>query len=158
MRAQIINDAFALSESLEIPSTQPLEIIKYLTQETEYLPWSTSITRLNYLTNMLDSTSAFTNYQNFIIKLVSGLYNSLGWDEGSSDTYLLKYFFRVLKLINSFLTIYFQRQFRAKILSLACERDFIQCVNKAKSWFASWMQNENNNPLDNQKFISKIFT
>ena len=105
MRAQIINDAFALSESLEIPSTQPLEIIKYLTQETEYLPWSTSITRLNYLTNMLDSTNAFSNYQNFVIKLVSSLYNSLGWDERSTDTFLQKFFFRVLILIKSFLTI-----------------------------------------------------
>ena len=93
LRAQTINDAFALSQSLEILPTQPLEIIRYLTKETEYLPWSTGITRLSYLTNMLDSTNAFGNYQNFVIDLVTSLYNSLGWDERPSDKFLQKYFF-----------------------------------------------------------------
>ena len=90
LRAQTINDAFALSQSLEIPITQPLELIKYLKNEDEYLPWSTAITRLAYFTNMLDSTNAFGNYEKFVTNLLTGLFNTLGWDEQTTDSFLRK--------------------------------------------------------------------
>ncbi len=40
---------------------------------------------------MLDSTAAFGNYQNFVIDLITPLYNRLGWDIKSSDKWLEKY-------------------------------------------------------------------
>ena len=88
----MINDAFGLSQSGTLESTRPFEIIRYLSKETEYLPWSTAITRLGYFTNMLDSTSAFGNYQSFIINLITPLYNRLGWEVKSTDKWLEKYF------------------------------------------------------------------
>lgn len=86
----MINDAFALSRSIQLPATQPLEIIRYLSKETEYLPWSITLTSLGYYANMLDSTNAFGNYQKFVIGLISSLYNNLGWEERVSDTFLQK--------------------------------------------------------------------
>jgi hypothetical protein len=41
---------------------------------------------------MLDSTAAFGNYQNFVIDLITPLYNRLGWDVKGSDKWLEKYY------------------------------------------------------------------
>ena len=86
----MINDAFGLSQSGTLESTRPFEIIRYLSKETEYLPWSTAITRLEYFTSMLESTPAFGNYQSFVIRLITPLYNSLGWDEKDNEKWLEK--------------------------------------------------------------------
>ena len=86
----MINDAFGLSKSLEISATRPFEIIRYLSKDFEYLPWSTTISNLGYFTNMLDSTAAFGNYENFIIDLITPLYNRLGWVEKDDEGWLDK--------------------------------------------------------------------
>ena len=69
---------------------------KYIERNNKYpcslLTSAWYLTRLGYFTNMLDSTTAFGNYQNFVIDLVTPLYNSLGWDVKSSDKWLEKYY------------------------------------------------------------------
>ena len=61
-----------------------------MSKETEYLPWNIAISRLAYITNMLESTSAFGNYQNYLINLIKPIYNTLGWEEKPQDTWLQK--------------------------------------------------------------------
>ena len=61
-----------------------------MSQETEYLPWSIAISRLNYLTNMLESTSAFGKYQTYLVRLINPIYNTLGWEQKPNDTWLLR--------------------------------------------------------------------
>jgi hypothetical protein len=86
----LINDAFSLSQAGTISTTKPFEIIRYLSKETEYLPWSTTLTRLRYFTDMLDSTSTFGNYEKFVVDLITPMYNRLGWIEKESDGWLEK--------------------------------------------------------------------
>jgi hypothetical protein len=59
-----------------------------MSQETEYLPWNIAISRLSYITNMLESTGTYGNYQNYLIDLIKPIYNRLGWEEKSTDTWL----------------------------------------------------------------------
>ena len=87
IRAQIINDAFALSEAGEISPVKAFEIISYLVEETDYLPWSTAINCLKYLTNMLDTKVSFGNYQKFVLELVTPMYNTLGWVEKDDESW-----------------------------------------------------------------------
>ena len=84
----MINDAFVLSQSGQLDTTLPFELIKYLTKETEYLPWSTTLIRLGYITDMLDSSSAYGNYEKYAVNLILPIYNKLGWNESSNDTWL----------------------------------------------------------------------
>ena len=81
---------FGLSQSGITSATRPFEIIKYLSKEFEYVPWSATFTRLGYFTNILDSTAAFGNYEKFVINLITPLYNNLGWEEKSTDSWLDK--------------------------------------------------------------------
>ena len=85
------NDAFNLAFAGQIDTKQPFEIIKYLSKESDYLPWITAIAHLNHFTNLLESTPAFDYYEKFVLNLVTPLYNSLGWSHKRSDGYLEKY-------------------------------------------------------------------
>ena len=60
-------------------------------EEEEYLPWRTGINRISYVIDMLESTSAFGNLQKYLIELVQPLYEKLGWQEKTNDTWLSKY-------------------------------------------------------------------
>ena len=90
-RAQIIHDAFSFSQANLIETTQPFEIIKYMSEETEYLPWRTGINRLSYVIDMLESNGAFGNFQKYMITLVTPIYNKLGWVELPEDSWLERY-------------------------------------------------------------------
>ena len=93
-RAQLINDAFILSQVgfngifATVSPTRPFEIIRFLSTETDPLPWGTTLTRLGYVTSMLDSTVAFGDYENYVLQLITTIYNGLGWTENESDTWL----------------------------------------------------------------------
>ena len=119
----MINDAFALAQAGDLSTTQPFEIIKYLSDETEYLPWSATFSRLRYYTDMLDLTSANGNYQNYLVKLIKPLYERLGWEEKPTDSWL-------------------DRLLRTTAISFACTRGVDACVTKAKALYAEWMANE----------------
>ncbi len=64
--------------------------MKYLSKENEYLPWKTTLTRLEYITSMLDSTSAYGNYENYLAELITPIYNKLGWKENEKGKWLHK--------------------------------------------------------------------
>lgn len=87
IRAQLIDDAFALSTSGELSIVKPFEILRYLEKESEYLPWSTAITNLRHLTFLLDSTATFGNFRGFVLELVTPLYNKLGWVEKNTESW-----------------------------------------------------------------------
>lgn len=84
----MINDAFSFSDATD--KTKPFKILKYLKQETDDLPWFTAIHCLERFTSLLHSTSAFGNYEKFIIDLITPLYNKLGWVEGNNDDYRIR--------------------------------------------------------------------
>ena len=125
-RAQLINDAFSLAQANLLDATKPFEIIKYLSEEVEYLPWLTAINRLRFTTDMLESTNLYAQFQNYLIDLITPVYNKLGWEEKKTDSWL-------------------DRLLRTSVLSFACQRGLPDCVNKAKSYYAAWMQQENEN-------------
>jgi hypothetical protein len=63
-----------------------------LSQEIEYLPWSVAINRLGYISNILDSTSAYGNFEKYSADLIEPIYNKLGWVEKQNDTWLERYY------------------------------------------------------------------
>ena len=91
-RAQIINDAFSFGQANLINVTKPFEIIKYLSDEVEYLPWITSINRLRYSIDILETTSVYSQFQAYLSNLIVPIYNKLGWEIKPSDSWLNRYF------------------------------------------------------------------
>lgn len=90
IRAQLINDAFSLAQSNQIDPIKPFEIIKYLTNEVEYLPWVATISRLDYYIDMLDTTDLYGQFKTYLLELIKPVYFKLTWNDDPNDTWLEK--------------------------------------------------------------------
>jgi hypothetical protein len=68
-------------------------LIKYLSNEFEYLPWNTFIKRLNYYIDMIESTEIYGDFNNYILELVKPIYDTLKWenDDTKIDTWLNRF-------------------------------------------------------------------
>ena len=88
MRTQLVNDAFSLSQANKIDSTKPFELIKYLSKEREYLPWSLFIKNLDFYHDMISTTEINGDFSNFLLDLVEPIYLSLKWDDHKNEPWL----------------------------------------------------------------------
>lgn len=113
-RAQIVDDLFNLARASVIDYELALDIIEYLSTETNYLPWTAAFNGYNYLVIRLGVDTA--NFATYIRDLTAKAYNALGFEEKTSDT--------TLDIYN-----------RAKILAWACKFGKTDCTSKAKAYF-----------------------
>ena len=86
----MINDAFDLSQAGIVFATRPFEIIKYLSKESEYLPWSVSMSKLTSISNVLETTTLFGSYVKYVTNLIKPLYDRLQWNENQFNSWLDK--------------------------------------------------------------------
>lgn len=57
-RAQIIDDAFSLAENGKIQYDIPITLVRYLTNEKDFIPWFSAIQAFKKILNNLYYTSA----------------------------------------------------------------------------------------------------
>ncbi|NXW64321.1 AMPN Aminopeptidase, partial [Eurystomus gularis] len=131
-RAQIIDDAFNLARAKYINVTLALATTRFLSQETEYVPWAAALNNLKYFQLMFDRSEVFgvmTKYvQNQVMPLFNHYKNITGnWTripEGLMDQY---------NEINA--------------ISTACSYGITECQALATGYYHQWKQNVNNNPI-----------
>lgn len=87
-RAQLINDIFSLSRGLYVGAEMPLELIEYLKNENDYLPWAVFLNRIKYYLDMLDLTEINGDLCEYLIELIEPYYRRLGWEPKSTDTWV----------------------------------------------------------------------
>ena len=88
MRAQIVNDVFSLAQASQLDPARPLQLIQYLVDEFEMLPWDAAINRLNFLINMLETTEIYGDLNDYLMELVEPLYSKLTWHASAGDRWL----------------------------------------------------------------------
>ncbi len=92
MRAQLINDIFSLSQATLVRSDLPLEMIDYLSNELEFLPWSVFLNRIRFYLDMLSSSQMVMDLKKYLVSTVTPFYKKLGWFEDiNNDQWLDKY-------------------------------------------------------------------
>lgn len=77
-----MNDAFSLADSTQLPYYLSLDMMKYLSKEDEYVPWSVAASKLTSLKRTLMFTDAFVDYNIYARALVEKIYESVGWNVG----------------------------------------------------------------------------
>ena len=90
-RAQLVSDSFSLSQATMLDADLPLELIKYLSSEFDYLPWNVFLSRVKFYTDMLGSSQVNGDLQSYLSHLVEPYYKKLGWDEDLSQEWLDRY-------------------------------------------------------------------
>ncbi|XP_017797944.1 PREDICTED: aminopeptidase N-like [Habropoda laboriosa] len=90
-RASLIEDVFSLATVGLVKYETVFDFIKYMQmKERHYLPWSTFMRHMFKLNSLLYETSVFNDFQEFVVRFVSPLYNEVKSkiDEGSQLTML----------------------------------------------------------------------
>ncbi|XP_064273284.1 glutamyl aminopeptidase [Passer domesticus] len=121
-RAGILDDAFSLARPGLVNYFVPLELTKYLENETDYLPWNRAISAVTYLANMLeDDKNLYPLFQKYFRKLVKPTVDKLRWED-SGD--------------------HLQRLLRASVLDFACSMNDPESLGNASQLFDRWLQGE----------------
>lgn len=131
-RAQIIDDAFNLARAKMINTTMALKTTKYLSKETDYIPWVSAMRNLNYYILMFDRTEVYGALQAYLKKQIQPLYEHFkvmteNWTKvpaGHADQY---------NQVNA--------------IGMSCNMDVEDCKDLIKKWFKQWMENPAHNPI-----------
>ncbi|XP_070766513.1 aminopeptidase N-like [Enoplosus armatus] len=131
-RAQIIDDTFNLARAKIISTTLALRTTKYLSKETDYIPWESALRNLDYYILMFDRTEVYGALQAYLKKQIQPLYEhfktiTANWTKvptGHTDQY---------NQINA--------------IGIACSVGVEDCRDLIKSWYRWWMENPHDNPI-----------
>ncbi|NXX31203.1 AMPN Aminopeptidase, partial [Nicator chloris] len=74
-RAQIIDDAFNLARAKYVNVTLALDTTRFLSKETEYMPWQAALSSLQYFQQMFDRSEVFGAMSRYMKQQVTPLFN-----------------------------------------------------------------------------------
>lgn len=63
-RAHLLNDAFSLAEATQLDYEVPLNLTRYLANETENVPWNVAASKLGGIRRLMSHTE---NYRKFLV-------------------------------------------------------------------------------------------
>lgn len=119
-RAQIIDDAFNLARAGRLSYEMVLDLISYLAEEKEYVPWSATFSNLQYIYSMFHRDPAYGALKAYILSLIQPLYDYIGTEEQPSESLQTQ-------------------QMRSDMLTWACRLGHVQCRNMSLSLYRQWM-------------------
>ncbi|NXJ95288.1 AMPN Aminopeptidase, partial [Corythaixoides concolor] len=131
-RAQIIDDAFNLARAGYINVTLALNTTRFLSEETEYMPWQAALDNFEYFQLMFDRSAVFGVMSKYIRKQVTPLF-----DYYKNTT-------------NEWATIpsgLMDQYNEMNAISTACTYGITECQELATNYFNQWQQNASNNPI-----------
>ncbi|NXJ09609.1 AMPE aminopeptidase, partial [Odontophorus gujanensis] len=121
-RAGLLDDAFSLARAGLLNYSVPLELTKYLINETDYLPWHRVISAVTYIADMLeDDTNLYLLFQEYFRSLVKPIVNKLTWSDSGSHV---------------------DRLLRASVLDFACSMNDAESLSSASQLFEQWLQGQ----------------
>ncbi|XP_043934235.1 aminopeptidase N [Protopterus annectens] len=131
-RAQIIADAFNLARAKYVSTTLALNTTKYISRETEYLPWQSFLDNLAHFKLMFDRSEVYGPMKQYILKQVTPLF----------------YYFKDLTGNWTNIPDGFTAQYNEiNALSTACTFGLQECEELASAMFRSWMENPDINQI-----------
>ncbi|NXL66150.1 AMPN Aminopeptidase, partial [Chordeiles acutipennis] len=131
-RAQIIDDAFNLARAKYVNVTLALDTTRFLSQETEYMPWQAALNNLRYFQLMFDRSEVFGVMSKYIRKQVTPLFNHYKNITGNWATI-------PTGLMDQYNEI--------NAISTACSYGVTECQDLATNYSRQWQQNITQNPI-----------
>ncbi|XP_063268446.1 aminopeptidase N [Prinia subflava] len=130
-RAQIIDDAFNLARAKYVNVTLALDTTRFLSQETEYIPWQAALNNLQYFQQMFDRSEVFGAMSRYMKKQVTPLFSyykniTNGWKD-----------------IPSGLMVQYNE---VNAISTACSYGVTECQQLATDYLRQW-QDATDNPV-----------
>ncbi|KAL7728103.1 hypothetical protein ACLKA6_002245 [Drosophila palustris] len=117
-RASLLNDAFALADSTQLPYEVAFDMTKYLAKEADYVPWSVAASKLTSLKRTLYYTSSYVKYKKYATALIEPIYKTVTWTVG--DNHL-------------------NNRLRVTVLGAACSLGLESCLTEVGEQFNTWL-------------------
>uniref|UniRef100_F6VJ15 Aminopeptidase n=1 Tax=Equus caballus TaxID=9796 RepID=F6VJ15_HORSE len=135
-RAGLIDDAFSLARAGYLPQNIPLEVIRYLSEEKDFLPWHAASRALYPLDKLLDRMEKYNVFNEYILKQVATTYIKLGWPKNNFNGSLVQ-------------ASYQHEELRREVIMLACSFGNKHCHQQASTLISDWISsNRNRIPLN----------
>ncbi|ROT69094.1 putative Aminopeptidase N precursor [Penaeus vannamei] len=136
-RGQIVDDAMNLARAGHLSYKLALDVLPYLRNEGEYLPWATGARKFVYIESMFRRRSGFGALKRYLLDLVLPLYESVGFDNNIEDSFL-------------------EQKKRKIAVTWACRLGHKDCLNKALTLYRHWMSQPDNSSLKPVVFCRAI--
>ncbi|XP_021060658.2 thyrotropin-releasing hormone-degrading ectoenzyme isoform X1 [Mus pahari] len=130
-RAALIDDAFSLARAGYLPQNIPLEIIRYLSEEKDFLPWHAASRALYPLDKLLDRMENYNIFNEYILKQVATTYIKLGWPKNNFNGSLVQ-------------ASYQHEELRREVIMLACSFGNKHCHQQASTLISDWISSNRN--------------
>ncbi|KAG5830627.1 hypothetical protein ANANG_G00312680 [Anguilla anguilla] len=130
-RAGLIDDVFNLARAGYLPQNIPLEMIRYLPQEREFLPWHAASRSLYQLDKLLDRTEEYSMFSDYVLSQVASMYHRLGWPVSSANSSIMQ-------------AAYQTEEMQREVIMLACSFGNKHCHRQAVSLISDWISSNKN--------------
>ncbi|CRK87601.1 CLUMA_CG001397, isoform A [Clunio marinus] len=119
-RAQLIDDSLNLARGGRISYEIPLRMLEYLENESDYIPWASAYRGLNFLNRLLKDSPIYDDYNNFVQRIISPLYERLSLNIDDKEHKLDRYA-------------------RNVAVNLACEAGHSKCLSETNESFIDFI-------------------
>ncbi|OWF45520.1 Aminopeptidase N [Mizuhopecten yessoensis] len=117
-RGALISDAWALAKANLSSMEVAWDMLIYLANETEYIPWSVAVRELEYVDLMLTGRAAYGNFERFMIQQIDGRSLNVSLNDDRPVQ---------------------QRSLSSLIYRLACKHHVAECIQRSVDMFKAWM-------------------
>ncbi|NWV74747.1 AMPN Aminopeptidase, partial [Dasyornis broadbenti] len=131
-RAQIIDDAFNLARAKYINVTLALSTTRFLSLETEYMPWQAALSNLQYFQKMFDRSEVFGPMSRYMKKQVTPLF---------------AYYKNITNEWQNIPIGLMDQYNEVNAISTACSYGITECQDLATNYLRLWQQNVTKNPV-----------
>ena len=121
-RAQIVDDLLNLARPGVVNYEDALDIIEYLKEEKNYIPWLSAFTGLGLLQRRMASKDDSKLFGYYILDMVEKIYSHLGYQSKTTDSHT--------DALN-----------RVNVLNWACKYNHDDCVRKTVDEFNRFLNN-----------------
>ncbi|KAL2717323.1 aminopeptidase N-like isoform X1 [Vespula squamosa] len=127
-RAQIIDDSCYMVRTKRLDPIIFLEITKYLSRETDYIPWYSAFRAFRTFQDYFTFPNSAVFLKPYALELIDGLLRNVGYDEHPNDDHLTK-----LK--------------RVEVLELASDLEHLECRKIANAKLIAYIEDPDSNPI-----------
>ncbi|XP_058056487.1 aminopeptidase N-like [Anopheles bellator] len=121
-RAQLIDDALNNARSGRLSYEIPLQLLPYLSEELNYVPWAALDRNMRLLNTLLSTSEAVSLWHRYCLEFIEPIYNRIGITTRPEDSL-------------------FQRMTRGIVVSWACKAGSPHCLNNMASMLTAMVEN-----------------
>ena len=140
-RSGIMMDAFYLAQANLLSYNVPLNLAKYLVNETHLSPWTTAIRGFSSIQRYISHSSSYKGkFREYLQNLIKPVYENLGWNDTIEEPVT-------------------KRRLRSSILEFACFNQINDCLEQSDRLFQQWIiakQNQEMDKIPNPNLLSTV--